>query len=64
MQILTKTFKVTCRFTLTFFYLYLLLICERVGIDLNAAAAAKIDANEQKYPVDKSRGSARKYTQL
>ncbi len=45
-------------------YLYLLLICERLHIDLNQAAAAKIDTNERKYPVEKSRGSARKYTQL
>ena len=45
-------------------YLYLLLICERVGLDLNAAAAAKIETNERKYPVEKSRGSATKYTRL
>lgn len=44
--------------------LYLLLIAERAGFDLAAAAAAKIDINETKYPVDKSRGNARKYTEL
>ena len=44
--------------------LYLLLIAERAGFDLAAAAAAKIKANEVKYPVDKSRGNARKYTEL
>lgn len=44
--------------------LYLLLICERCGIDLLAAASKKIDKNEIKYPVDKSRGTARKYTEL
>jgi len=44
--------------------LYLLLICERAGIDLTEAAAAKIDLNERKYPVDKARGNARKYTDL
>lgn len=44
--------------------LYLLLIAERAGFDLAAAAAAKIDTNETKYPVDKSRGNARKYTEL
>ncbi len=44
--------------------LYLLMICERAGIDLAEAAANKIDANAAKYPPDKSRGSARKYTEL
>ena len=44
--------------------LYLLLICERAGIDLGAAAADKIDRNAAKYPVEKSRGNATKYTKL
>ena len=44
--------------------LYLLLICERAGIDLIAAAAEKIEINAAKYPVDKARGNARKYTDL
>ena len=44
--------------------IYLLLICERCDIDLLAAAAAKIERNAQKYPVEKSRGLARKYTEL
>ena len=43
---------------------YLLLIAERTGIDLPAAAAEKIAANEAKYPVDKAYGSAAKYTEL
>lgn len=44
--------------------LYLLLIAERAGIDLLAAASAKIDKNELKYPAEKARGNARKYTDL
>ena len=43
---------------------YLLLIAERTGIDLPAAAAEKIAANEAKYPVDKAYGSAAKYAEL
>lgn len=35
-----------------------------LGIDVGAAAAAKIDANERRYPVALSRGSSRKYTEL
>ncbi len=44
--------------------LYLLLIAERAGFDLATAAADKIEANDVKYPVEKSRGNARKYTDL
>ncbi|OED37284.1 nucleotide pyrophosphohydrolase [Chromatiales bacterium (ex Bugula neritina AB1)] len=44
--------------------LYLLLITERAGIDLQQAAAEKITANERKYPVEKSRGTSAKYTEL
>lgn len=44
--------------------LYLLLVAERAGIDLAAAAADKIERNEEKYPVERARGTARKYTEL
>ncbi|MFE5708818.1 hypothetical protein [Rhodococcus koreensis] len=35
-----------------------------LGIDILAAAEAKLAANEQRYPVALSRGSSRKYTEL
>ena len=41
--------------------LYLLLIADRAGIDLEAAARAKLAKNEAKYPVEGFRGSRRKY---
>ena len=44
--------------------LYLLLICDRAGIDLETAARAKIKLNATKYPVEKARGNARKYSAL
>jgi NTP pyrophosphatase (non-canonical NTP hydrolase) len=44
--------------------LYLLLIGERAGIDLIEAASEKIEINAAKYPVEKARGNARKYTEL
>lgn len=44
--------------------LYLLLIAERAGIDLQVAAARKIAINDAKYPVASSRGRATKYTEL
>ena len=44
--------------------LYLLLVAERAGIDILQAAEDKIAANAKKYPVEKSRGTSAKYTQL
>jgi len=44
--------------------LYLLLIADKAGIDLEQAARAKLEKNGLKYPVAKSYGSSRKYTQL
>lgn len=44
--------------------LYLLLIADTAGIDLAAAARAKLLKNAQKYPVEKARGSRAKYTEL
>lgn len=45
-------------------FLYLLLLCERVGIDLPAAAAAKIELNGTRYPVERARGKSDKYDKL
>ncbi len=42
--------------------LYLLLIAEAAGFDLAQAAAEKIDINESRYPAEKARGRADKYT--
>ncbi|WP_019591675.1 nucleotide pyrophosphohydrolase [Thioalkalivibrio sp. ALE20] len=44
--------------------IYLLLLARGLGIDVVQAANEKLNVNEQKYPVDKARGSARKYTDL
>jgi len=45
-------------------FLYLLLIAERAGIDIVEEANRKVDLNDAKYPVDKARGNAKKYTEL
>ena len=42
----------------------LLNFCRSVKIDPLEAAFEKLKKNEAKYPVDKSRGSAKKYTEL
>lgn len=44
--------------------LYLVRIADRLGIDLHAAARDKLALNARKYPVEKARGSSRKYTEL
>jgi len=42
--------------------IYLLLIADRAGIDLEAAARAKLARNAERYPVETSYGSSRKYS--
>jgi dCTP diphosphatase len=44
-------------------FVYLLRIAEVTGIDLIEAANRKIDLNAQKYPVERVRGSNKKYTE-
>ncbi len=44
--------------------LYLLLIADKAGINLEEAARSKLEKNAAKYPVEKAYGSSRKYTQL
>ena len=44
--------------------LYLLLIADQAGIDLEDAARRKLEKNAEKYPIEKSYGSSKKYTQL
>ncbi len=44
--------------------LYLLLIADKAGIDLEIAARRKLEKNAAKYPVEKAYGSSRKYTRL
>lgn len=44
--------------------IYLIRLADKLDIDLLAAAVSKIDLNEQKYPVEKSKGNAKKYTEL
>lgn len=45
-------------------FLYLLQLCDKLGIDLIAAAQAKMLVNAEKYPAVLARGSAAKYTDL
>lgn len=44
-------------------FIYLLRMADVLGIDLIAAANAKMDLNAKKYPADKARGSNARYTE-
>jgi Predicted pyrophosphatase len=44
--------------------LYLIRLADILNVDLVQAADRKIEANSQKYPIEKSRGHAKKYTEL
>jgi len=43
--------------------IYLVRIADKLGIDLVQAADRKMDLNAVKYPAEKARGLARKYTE-
>ncbi len=45
-------------------FLYLIRLSDQLGIDPVAAAQRKLVVNAAKYPADKARGNARKYTEL
>src|SRR5438445_9613376 len=45
-------------------FLYLVRLSDKLGVSLFDAARRKIDLNDRKYPIDKARGSSRKYTEL
>lgn len=43
---------------------YCILLTDKLGVDADEIINRKIDMNEQKYPVAKAKGNARKYTEL
>ena len=44
--------------------LYLLQLCDKLEIDLLDVAQTKLLANGKKYPVDRAKGSSKKYTEI
>ena len=44
--------------------IFCLSLAESTGIDLSTAIQEKLEKNAAKYPVEKARGSAKKYTEL
>lgn len=45
-------------------FIYLLRIASKANIDIEQAVLTKIEHNNLKYPVEKSRGSVKKYTEF
>jgi NTP pyrophosphatase (non-canonical NTP hydrolase) len=45
-------------------FIYTVRLADRLGVDLAQAVEAKILVNAERYPVEKSRGSVKKYTEL
>jgi NTP pyrophosphatase (non-canonical NTP hydrolase) len=45
-------------------FCYLLMISEKLGVDLIKSANKKIELNESRYPIDKSKGKSCKYKEL
>jgi NTP pyrophosphatase (non-canonical NTP hydrolase) len=45
-------------------FIFLTYLCEEYKIDLLSEVTRKIAMNEAKYPVEKAKGSSRKYTEL
>jgi NTP pyrophosphatase (non-canonical NTP hydrolase) len=60
----SKTGKSRIREETADIFIYLLFITDSVGVDLSDAVLEKLKINRKKYPVEKSRSSSRKYTEL
>jgi len=45
-------------------YYYLLLLSYETGIDIQKVFQRKMEINEKKYPIEKARGSSKKYSEL
>lgn len=44
--------------------LYLIRLADKLDVDLLQAAERKLEINAKKYPIEKSRGSSKKYSEL
>ncbi len=44
--------------------IYCYQLADTIGLDVEQIIHSKLDMNEKKYPVDKAKGSSRKYTEF
>ena len=45
-------------------FCYALLLAEKEGFDVNEIITQKIKSNAEKYPIDKAKGTSKKYNEL
>lgn len=45
-------------------FMYALMIADHYGFNINEVIMSKINKNEEKYPIEKSKGKSNKYTDL
>lgn len=45
-------------------FLYAFMLADKYNLDVNKICMDKINRNAEKYPVEKSKGSSKKYTEL
>jgi len=45
-------------------FMYSFMLADNLNLDVEEIIKSKLDLNEQKYPVEKSRGSNKKYNEL
>ena len=45
-------------------FIYSFMMADNLNLDVEEIIKSKLDLNEQKYPVEKSRGSNKKYNEL
>jgi NTP pyrophosphatase (non-canonical NTP hydrolase) len=62
-QLLDAERRERVRLELADVFIYLLRLADRLDVDLMRAADDKIALNERKYPAERVRGDARKYTE-
>jgi NTP pyrophosphatase (non-canonical NTP hydrolase) len=64
-QLLSETgFRKQLEHEIADIMIYLLILTESLGIDVARAVTDKIQMNKKKYPIEKVKGSATKYTNL
>ena len=49
---------------LAYVVIYCIYLADTLGLDMPDAVSSKLDENARKYPAEKARGNARKYTEL
>jgi dCTP diphosphatase len=53
-----------CKEEIADVFLYLIRLADKLEIDIELEAHKKIQINAKKYPIEKSKGTAKKYTDL